>query len=274
MGLLDKARNTQTLSSAPKIENIPVEGRNQEYPDLIRRIKSLSNSIDYASNFFKLLCETILINKGVFFYQSDEQDSFINLCSCGYDVTTNSRLRLDESFFQESIIRNKLSEKLPFLINDPSPVLKNYFSTREYGMIEEMYFLPLYHGDKLIALLLVTEWKELVPDHWMELFRTVSDTVSGPLLNSRKVLVEASEKYDETETINHEVAVTELINELKERDLYLITLNLIHLMDKLITDDSGVTAVNIKKEILSVFDEIPHSIFVIKLVGNNRKGIY
>ena len=30
----------------------------------------------------------------------------------------------------------------------------------------------------------------------------------------------------------------------------------------------------LEKEILSVFDEIPHSVFVIKLVGNNRKGIY
>mgnify|MGYP001547843390 FL=1 len=30
----------------------------------------------------------------------------------------------------------------------------------------------------------------------------------------------------------------------------------------------------LEKEILSVFDEIPHSIFVKKLVGNNRKGIY
>jgi uncharacterized protein YqgV (UPF0045/DUF77 family) len=30
----------------------------------------------------------------------------------------------------------------------------------------------------------------------------------------------------------------------------------------------------LEKKILSVFDEIPHSIFVIKLVGNNRKGIY
>ena len=30
----------------------------------------------------------------------------------------------------------------------------------------------------------------------------------------------------------------------------------------------------LEKEILSVFDEIPHSVFVMKLVGNNRKGIY
>lgn len=30
----------------------------------------------------------------------------------------------------------------------------------------------------------------------------------------------------------------------------------------------------LEKEILSVFTEIPDSIFVIKLVGNNRKGIY
>lgn len=30
----------------------------------------------------------------------------------------------------------------------------------------------------------------------------------------------------------------------------------------------------LEKEILSVFDEIPHSVFVIKLVGNNREGLY
>lgn len=30
----------------------------------------------------------------------------------------------------------------------------------------------------------------------------------------------------------------------------------------------------LEKEILSVFNEIPDSIFVIKLVGNNRRGIY
>ncbi|MBT8343790.1 MAG: hypothetical protein HKP62_08925 [Sulfurovum sp.] len=28
------------------------------------------------------------------------------------------------------------------------------------------------------------------------------------------------------------------------------------------------------KEIYSVFEEIPDSVFVLKLVGNNRKGIY
>lgn len=30
----------------------------------------------------------------------------------------------------------------------------------------------------------------------------------------------------------------------------------------------------LEKEILSVFDEIPHSVFVLKLVGNNREGLY
>ncbi len=30
----------------------------------------------------------------------------------------------------------------------------------------------------------------------------------------------------------------------------------------------------LEKEILSIFDEIPDSVFVIKIVGNNRKVIY
>lgn len=30
----------------------------------------------------------------------------------------------------------------------------------------------------------------------------------------------------------------------------------------------------LQKEIYSVFEELPDSVFVLKLVGNNRKGIY
>ena len=30
----------------------------------------------------------------------------------------------------------------------------------------------------------------------------------------------------------------------------------------------------LEKEIYSVFEELPDSVFVLKLVGNNRKGIY
>lgn len=29
----------------------------------------------------------------------------------------------------------------------------------------------------------------------------------------------------------------------------------------------------LEREVFSVFDEIPHSVFVMKFVGNNRKGI-
>lgn len=30
----------------------------------------------------------------------------------------------------------------------------------------------------------------------------------------------------------------------------------------------------LEREVFSVFDEIPHSVFVMKFVGNNRKGIF
>ena len=36
----------------------------------------------------------------------------------------------------------------------------------------------------------------------------------------------------------------------------------------------GIIMPLLEKEIYSVFEEIPDSIFVLKLVGNNRNGIY
>jgi len=38
--------------------------------------------------------------------------------------------------------------------------------------------------------------------------------------------------------------------------------------------DYGIIMQLLQKEIYSVFEEIPDSVFVIKMVGNNRRGIY
>jgi len=38
--------------------------------------------------------------------------------------------------------------------------------------------------------------------------------------------------------------------------------------------DYKVIMALLEKEMFSVFTEIPHSIFVLKFVGNNRRGIY
>lgn len=264
MGLLDRVRYSQSLSLSPETS------LNADYSNIFGRMQNLTNSIDYASNFFKILCESLQIQKAVLFYKSQEQDSYLNLCSSGYDVTTNNRLRLEKSFFQESSIRDSLSAKLPFFIEDPSPLLMNYFSTREYGMIEEMYFIPIFHKEELIALILISEWTELVPDRWMPLFKRIAETVSWPLLNSRKVLVNSDIKYDETVIIDHKVTITEIIEAQKESNFYFICLDLSHLMEELIKDDSGVTAVNIKKEILSVFKTMSGGDVDLFELSNNK----
>lgn len=270
MGLLDKARNTQSLSPYPESVKIPDINQNKEDSKIFERIRNLNNSIDYASNFFRLFCESLRIQKAVLFYKSEEQNSFLNLCSSGYDVTTNNRLRLDEAFFQDSLIHDSISKKLPFFIEDPSPLLKDYFSTREYGMIEEMYFLPVFHKEELITIILISEWKELVPDRWISLFKRVAETVCTPLLNSRKVLLNTDVKYDETVTIDQKSAITEVVEAQKDSGLYFICLNLSHLMEVLITDGSGFTAVNIKKEILSVFKTMSGGEVDLFELPNNR----
>ena len=261
MGLLDKANNTHIKSESPL---------GSSFSRLISDIKALSSSVDYSTQIFRLICNHFSIEKAVLFFKSDEINNFISLCSSGYDITTNNRLRLDRNFFLDERIAANLSLGEPFCLDNPSPLLKDFFSLREYGLIDEMCFVPVFQEDELIALFVITEWNEFIPEDWTRDFREISETVSLPLLKSRRSLVNSDIKYDEDESPDQENTLRKILASEVKDDLYLIELNLSSLFKDLLSEKSGLTALNIKKEILSVFKTMSGGNVNIMELQNSR----
>ncbi len=246
MGLLDKAEKTQ-------VKNRFQEKNNSEtYSQiLLKKVLSLKPTIDYGANLFHLLIKEFELSKAVLFYKK-ENNLFLNLYSIGYDVTTNNRLRLNRNFFSNSEIQESLKRKEPFSITDFS-CFKNYFSKREYGLIENIHIIPFISQNEMIAFLIITEWKNFIPDNWSEMLNLVSKKTSDILFKSRMALIESVE---ENHTGNTQTDIilkikSKLENNLSE-SFYLIRMDLSSLIQTL-SQTSDLTAANIKSEIVSVF---------------------
>ena len=254
MGLLDKANSTHLKQNSPDVNSVNEPTESDILPILIDEIKQLPLTVDFGTQFFRLLCKNYSIAKAVLFFKSNEENIFNSLCSSGYDITTSNRLRLDKSFFTDKNIIENLSRGLPFLLPKPDCLLKGFFSLREYGLLEEIYFVPVYQDKDLLSLILISEWNEFPPSAWTEQFQSISETVSLPLRKSRMALVNSEIKYDIDEDIpDLEDSLRTIMRSADSNDLYLIELNLSILFRELLNENSGLTAVNIKKEILSVF---------------------
>ena len=69
----------------------------------------------------------------------------------------------------------------------------------------------------------------------------------------------------------YEVAILDFIATLEKEELVEVVRN--ELSTQIYGEYHTIMRL-LEQEILSVFEEIPHSVFVIKLVGNNRRGLY
>ena len=269
MGLLDKASTTQGSNNTPGEKGCDGNNSLGEYDSLILRIKEQKTSLDYGTQIYRIISQYLSIKKGILFYKADDHENYTCLCSNGYDITTNNRLRIDSGFFDEREIRNNLSLRKPFKLGASLPYLKNFFSTREFGMIEEMYLIPVFENTVLISIIIITEWNDYEPENWVDLFQIISNEIAKPLRKSRMALVDKESEYEQSAKIDHEILLKERLSSVKDK-LILIKLNLSSLLKNLLEDGNGLSALNIKKEVISVFRTMSGSdVEIIELQGNN-----
>ena len=251
MGLLDRARDAQTRDYPvpAAAEASPAES---DFNRVINELTALEPGLDYGAVLFRQTVENLAIDKGALFLQSGDGHDYYCLCNRGYDKTTSSRLRLEKDFFSNPSVQKGFEKSQPFTVKAPCPFLKDYFSNREYGLIEEIHIIPFNHNNSLFSLMLVTEWSELIPLGWEDLMRSLSLKTSEILFNSRLALISPSDsEYAGTAEIRR--IISEILEEKPEQEMLFIRLSLDNLLNELTGSAGGLSAVNIKQEILSVF---------------------
>ena len=250
MGLLDKAVKTQGSC------NVSEEELHQASSTLtdnifLRTLLSFNQSVDYGSQIFNFIIKEFDISKAVLLYRNEKKD-YYNLCSSGYDITTNNRLRLDTDLLQNSAFSDLLVLQKPFKLNKEKILLERYFSKREYGLIEEFFCVPFIVENTIMALLIITEWKSFPPDNWEDIFMMISSEISMKLFKSRNALIKNSQENGISPASDIPKLLLKTFSVNPDKDFYLIRINLVELL-KTLSADSGLTASNMKSEIVSVF---------------------
>ncbi|MBF9015596.1 MULTISPECIES: hypothetical protein [unclassified Oceanispirochaeta] len=254
MGLLDRARDSQ----------VPVNGTGD---DFLQKLHNLEKGVDYPVVLFQQLINHLSIEKAAVFLKSDSDDSFNCLSSKGYDKTTTNRLRMDRHTIETTEFTSMLEQKNSLVTSQATHFLKEYMSSREFGLIEEIHWLPFFHENRIICIIMISQWHNFVPDDWQNLFNNISSRFSQNVFNSRKALVVQGN------TNVRRPGKVELLDKLKAlagKDVYIIEVDLSPLIKMLMNIKEGLSMLHLKKEILSVFRTMAGPQQELIDLGNNK----
>ncbi|WP_210411557.1 hypothetical protein [Oceanispirochaeta crateris] len=160
-----------------------------------------------------------------------------------------------------------LQNKSPLCTTEVPLFLKNYMSSREFGLLEDIYWLPFVVNDHLYSVIMITQWASFVPDDWEDSFQIISSRYSSKIFNSRKVLLE-NPVHSQRKPLKDDIAM--ILAAYEGRDIAIIKINLQPLMNLLSQTDDGLSHIHIKKEILSVFRTMAGSQQKILELDNNQ----
>jgi len=253
MGLLDKARDSQNNISS---------GLNTLY----KTLNSIQPGVDFSAQLFRYLIDFLEIEKAALFFISEKPRSFECLLTKGYDKTTSNRLRLDENCSESGEFSFFNSERKAFHSAEAPLFLKDYMSSREFGLLEDIYWLPFFVDDEMIALIMISHWNGIIPDSWESIFQAVSMRYSKTIFDSRKSLVKSPVAVSGRVSRQD---LEDLFKGLAGRNVVIVKIDLNPLI-LLLSRKDGLSNVNIKREILSVIRTMAGAQQEIRELLNNQ----
>jgi len=253
MGLLDKATGSQTAFDL-------------ELEEFFNKLDAFESGIDFSILLFRNFTDYFDVRKAALFLLSENMSSFDCLLTKGYDKTTSNRLRLDEnSNDSDEFIYFRMNKK-PYCSRQIPLFLKDFMSTREYGLLDELYWLPFFAENNLIALIMISQWDNIVPATWPVIFEKICKRYSSTIFNGRKSLLKSSETS--IPRVNKS-DLAEFLDKHRGRNFIIIKINLNPLI-ALLSESDGLNHVNVKRDILSVFRTMTGSEHEIFELHNNQ----
>ncbi len=224
--------------------------RDDPWEEFLAEARTLPLSLDYPSVLFTKLVNFLKISKAALFFKIPEGDGYKLLGAKGYDKTSSNRMRLPLHVMDTDFFRSLEKRKQALKMNKPPLWLKEFCSSREFGLFEELYWLPFVTDGKITALILVSEWEDMEDKRWFSRFQSIQKEFSASIWNSRKALREAPSVPE------HKISREYLQNCCREMGAstpYIISMDLNPVIKELNTMQSGLNTRNHKPEIISLF---------------------
>jgi hypothetical protein len=246
MGLLDRARETR-----------PAE--EEEWTRFIRDLDTLNRGVDFSIALYRQFIRYFDIEKSALFFRIEEgADDFKCLSSVGYDKTTVNRLRLDKRAVDSEFFHALASEKRAVVSSSSElSFFSDYFSSREFGLMEDLYWLPFVYNGGIVCLIMVSQWNSFPPDKWELQFSEISRRFSDYIFISRRAL--PVQKGVSGKRISGEL-IRRFVEGRGDTDIHLFAIDMTALIERLMDVKVGMNRINLKKEIISVFTTMagPH----------------
>ena len=280
MGLLEKVLSTDIKkeknplvyknSLLRKADNL-LSGKKPDNRELEAKKKKIKVSIDsYYSNavlsdfhliipvntfnFFKL---TFRLIKGALFF-ADSDDILLPWIVTGYDQTTSSRLRFSSEDLKP--FSDKSFSKPFFIPKSDKSAVKDYFSSREYGLLDDILIIPYTDSEgKLISFFLVSELNSFFTSYenlfkYSAYFLKMSKKSLLQFSKNRKKGKDKSLFLSNTKIMKEIDTFTE--NNLSDKSFFVLFINSQNILDKLYSLSSDIISTGFNMELFRIFSAL------------------
>ena len=221
---------------------------------LLNCIHDTKTDLQAPAELFNIIREVFFIEKGSLLLLNHREQQFIGWAHQGYDKTTKHRLRLPYDVVNRIFPTSSCS---PILLEHPdTATLRQFFSIREYSILEKIYLLPFVYQDKIIGILLVTSSPVLLEsdESFFEPFKNVFTTISNIIYHSReeklKKLSQAKVKPKNL-ILQQITSITEQAHH-DETKVYFIVFNLKELLETVQRDLENIDVYRMQEDLLQI----------------------
>ena len=116
----------------------------------LAELEEASAGIEFPLKLFEVLKRDLVLDKAALFLLDSAEDSFLPWALSGFDKTTSNRLRIPSAFLKDNFPDR--NAEIGLLEKQQLSALKNYFSIREFSVIEKALFTIYYHKERPFGL--------------------------------------------------------------------------------------------------------------------------
>ncbi len=273
--LLKKAENLLS-GSGEKEDSRFIEDKKKKITEQLTDFSTLilssdSHQLTVPASIFNFLKNNFDLIKGALFFLDSGENIFLPWAISGYDNTTFNRLR----FTAEDIdsLPGKTSANPFFLPKSQKKLLKKYFSSREYGLLDDLLFIPFTDKTgKIISFFLITELNSIFTTYedliyYTDLFRKTAGTAVGSFYLKRRSGKDSS-VFLKSDSILKELEIYSSNNTLN-KSFFVLFIDTESINKKIISLSPDLNSTGFNREIMGVFSALSSSSGKIYSINSN-----
>jgi hypothetical protein len=160
---------------------------------LLARLDELEEGIEAPGQLFRLTKDRLGLNRAALLLYDPLHMVFAPWAACGFDQTTNHRLRIP---LGANDAVNRLATGRLVLLRDPQQIqpFQPFFSFREFSTISNLLLVPFIHESKFMGLLLVAEAALKFDQNSLQDLTTLADRAARLFYRARERHLEGAKR--------------------------------------------------------------------------------